>query len=533
MSKDDAIKNQTDDKVNLPSKSLKVKKNINIESNAIPTDLEEQLIKLALIYHSQGNIIEAEKSYKNIIKKGISNPIIFYNYGVILKDRSNLKKAEENILLSINLKPDFPESYFVLSEIQFRLNKFIDANKSIIKAIKINKNNYKYHYLLSSILLALKRFKDAEISLKETIILNPNHFKAHSNLSGILRKSGKLNEAEISIRHAIKLSPISPEHYFNLGNILRDKCKLNEAEISMKKAIKLKYDYPSAHNNLGNILNNLGKLNEAKMSIEESIKIKPNNKNAYWNLCALSNNILEAEENIIKCLEIDKNYLNAKLIHSALKFHQGDKSLFNELMETSHKNHPFMRTFKWVLSLPELPKLFFHRWALFDAMIKKSNKNRPFYEFGVWRGDSFKYLIKTFKKGYGFDTFQGLPEDWHHEKKGTYSAEGLIPKINGGTFIVGKFEDTLPTFFIEPRPIASIINFDADLYSSTLCALNHSKPIIDQNTILIFDEFIINNNWEEDEYKSLNEFCASNNLSYEVLALSYTTKQTAVKLIGI
>ena len=81
--------------------------------------------------------------------------------------------------------------------------------------------------------------------------------------------------------------------------------------------------------------------------------------------------------------------------------------------------------------------------------------------------------------------------------------------------------------------MASIINFDADLYSSTLCALSYSKPVIDKDTILIFDEFIINKNWEQDEYKALNEFCSNNNLTYEVLAVSYFTKQVAVKLIGI
>ena len=166
-------------------------------------------------------------------------------------------------------------------------------------------------------------------------------------------------------------------------------------------------------------------------------------------------------------------------------------------------------------------------------MIDKSKKDRPFYEFGVWRGESFKYLISTFKKGYGFDTFEGLPEDWHKTQKGSYSADGIIPKIDGGKFIEGEFEDTLPNFFAKPRPMASIINFDADLYSSTICALNYSKSVIDKYTILIFDEFIINSCWEQDEYKALNEFCSINNLTYEVLAISYMTKQVAVKLIGI
>ena len=161
-------------------------------------------------------------------------------------------------------------------------------------------------------------------------------------------------------------------------------------------------------------------------------------------------------------------------------------------------------------------------------MTKKSKQDRPFYEFGVWRGESFKYLINTFKKGYGFDTFEGLPEDWHQEKKGSYSAAGIIPHIDGGTFIAGKFEETLPIFHAKPRPMASLINFDADLYSSTLCALNYSKSVIDKDTILIFDEFIINKTWEQDEYKALNEFCSNNNLTYEVLAVSYFTMQLSL-----
>ena len=79
-------------------------------------------------------------------------------------------------------------------------------------------------------------------------------------------------------------------------------------------------------------------------------------------------------------------------------------------------------------------------------------------------------------------------------------------------------------------PQASLINFDADLYSSTICALNNTKDIIDEDTILVFDEFLMNDRWEEDEYKALEEFCNNFNFSYDVLAVSFYTKQIGVKL---
>ena len=100
-------------------------------------------------------------------------------------------------------------------------------------------------------------------------------------------------------------------------------------------------------------------------------------------------------------------------------------------------------------------------------------------------------------------------------------------------FIEGEFEKVLPRFFSKPRQKASIINFDADLYSSTICALENSKSIIDEKTILIFDEFIINENWEDDEYKALLDFCQNNNLKFEVIGISYFSKQVAIKLVGI
>ena len=88
----------------------------------------------------------------------------------------------------------------------------------------------------------------------------------------------------------------------------------------------------------------------------------------------------------------------------------------------------------------------------------------------------------------------------------------------------------MPIFFSEKRPLASLINFDADLYSSTLCALNNSVGVVDEKSILIFDEFIMNKYWEEDEYKALNEFCDNFGFSYDVLAISFWSKQVAVKL---
>jgi len=322
-----------------------------------------------------------------------------------------------------------------------------------------------------------------------------------------------------------------------LGAIYAGLSRYEEAITSYNKALALKPDYAKAHNNLGITLKELGRLDEAEASYTQAIALKPDFTEAYWNLHGIQKTIKGAEHWIDKCLEVDENYLMAKLTKAALRFYQGDRNNFDELMQSEFKQNPYMRSIAWVFSLPNLPELYFDKWCFFDAVVKKSITSKPFYEFGVWRASSFKYLLKIYKKGYGFDTFTGLPEDWdtgrNIEKKGTYTSGGNVPKLKGGEFIVGKFEDTLPVFFSESRPVASLINFDADLYSSTICALNCSKPVINKDTILVFDEFIVNESWEQDEFKALNEFCSINHCSYDVVAISFYTKQVAVKLIGI
>jgi len=63
-----------------------------------------------------------------------------------------------------------------------------------------------------------------------------------------------------------------------------------------------------------------------------------------------------------------------------------------------------------------------------------------------------------------------------------------------------------------------------------LCALNYSNKVIDEKSILILDEFLTNKNWEQDEYKALNEFCDNFSIGYDVLAVSFYSKQVAIKL---
>jgi len=321
-----------------------------------------------------------------------------------------------------------------------------------------------------------------------------------------------------------------PNVHNNLSIALKDLGLLEEAEVHICAAINKKPRFALAYNTYGTILNDKADLKGAQENLLKAIALNPTDYIPYWNLQSTVTNLDQASEILEACLQQAPGFQKGVIALAGLRAFSGDSSHFNLLKNKGFADDPMMRSIQWVLSLPNLPEVHFNRWSIFDRAVEWAAPNRTLYEFGVWMGESFRYLMRSHTKGFGFDTFLGLPEAWRTVPAGAYTSFGRVPEIDGGEFVVGEFSDTLPSFFTVKRPKAGIMNFDADLYSSTLCALTNAISVIDKETVLIFDEFIVNADWEQDEYRALNEFCAKNNFSYDVLAVSLYTKQMVCKI---
>ena len=454
-----------------------------------------------------------------------------FNLAIQYHQKNNLNEAKKIYLQILKINPNHVNAHNNLGAAYKQLGEIEKAKSCFEKVIQLNPNDIDGHNNLGLLLFELKEIQKAKSFFEKTIQLNPNYVEAHNNLGTIFKELKEFQKAKDCYERAIQLNPNYAMALYNLGIIFKQFGLSQKAVGYFEKAIEINPNYAAAYNGLGIIFEGLGNnVKKAKSCFEKALKINPNYADTYWNLHSLVSNIDEAIEILKKLIHIDNNHFNAKSMLACLEYFKGNHKNFNNLINSNNSNDSYIRSFKWVFSLPKLPKLFFNKKDFFDGVTAISDKSRPFYEFGVWNGVSFKYLINTFGRGFGFDTFAGIPEKWHDNPAGTYSSFGSIPQISGGEFIVGKFEDTLPKFFSKKRSVASLINFDADLYSSTICALNNTKDIIDEDTILVFDEFLMNDRWEEDEYKALEEFCNNFNFSYDVLAVSFYTKQIGVKL---
>jgi len=169
----------------------------------------------------------------------------------------------------------------------------------------------------------------------------------------------------------------------------------------------------------------------------------------------------------------------------------------------------------------------------FETCVPLTPENGLILEFGVRNGHSINFLANLFegRKVYGFDSFEGIPDSCGNEPAGSYSTHGNIPIVqNNVELVVGWFDKTLPIFKKNHSNSIAFMNIDCDIYSSTKTIFDELSQQIIVGTIIVFDEYIGNPTWREDEYKAFQEWVSANNATYEYISVSFYTKQVAVRI---
>jgi len=156
-------------------------------------------------------------------------------------------------------------------------------------------------------------------------------------------------------------------------------------------------------------------------------------------------------------------------------------------------------------------------------------------EFGVRTGQTINHIAKSHPDAtiYGFDSFEGLPEDWSGwiQDKGTFAGEG-IPQVNDNVrLITGWFDETLEGFLAENSGDLALAHIDSDLYSSAKTVLDALASRVKPGSIIVFNEYFNYPNWQQHEFKAFAEFCETYAVEYEYLC--WGMYEVAVKILSI
>lgn len=184
--------------------------------------------------------------------------------------------------------------------------------------------------------------------------------------------------------------------------------------------------------------------------------------------------------------------------------------------------------------LPQVQS-FDSRYALFQAILPGLRDREGLVcEFGVAGGKSINFLAGLLPdhRIYGFDSFEGLPEDWRDGVAAGAFRQDRLPTVAANvTLVPGLFDDTLPPFLAEHTGSALFLHIDCDLYSSTKTVFDLCGDRIVPGTVLCFDEFFNYPGWQEGEYRAFKEFTESRGLRWEYLGYSRRGTQLALQII--
>jgi tetratricopeptide (TPR) repeat protein len=363
---------------------------------------------------------------------------------------------------------------------------------------------------------------------------SPTSAALYFNLGVALRALGDAPRAAAAHVEAIALGLDISDAFQQLGRALADDARLDEAAAAYRRALALAPERASLLVDLGNVLADAAEGEAARACYERALALDPQSDAATLDLfAALHDDDPAAAERLLDQL------LARSPRHPAALFHRG--ALLG-LREGRAAAAPFfallpegldhLRTsFEHVVThRGPRTRLFTGGFRLLDHALAEASLPGLVIELGVRRGASLRFLAARCEGTvHGFDSFEGLPESWRGVPRGAYSTRGELPDLPSNVALhAGWFAESLPPFLAaHPGPVR-FLNVDCDLYASTRDALAVLAPRLVPGSVLVFDEYLANPGWEDDEHRALEEAAQRFDLRYEWLAFSFFSRQAAV-----
>ncbi|MEZ0316556.1 MAG: tetratricopeptide repeat protein, partial [Methylophilaceae bacterium] len=338
---------------------------------------------------------------------------------------------------------------------------------------------------------------------------------------------GHFSDTESICQEVLQADPKQAEALHLLGTIALQYGKAKEAVEFLTLAIKYNNKNPETLSNLGLAYHEQGLIAEAIKQYQRAIALVPQYINSHYNLHAAvldPDNPAAAIACLKRVLSINPRDEDARFMLAIQLSYSGHKEQAEAFFAAGPQASPHYRArldaWHYLNQKNQvLPPIMGSGIQMFTHAMRLANQEGLVLEFGVRFGTSIRVLAKMVNEVHGFDSFEGLPDEWHHEPKGSYTTKGVVPEVPANVSLhIGWFDTTLPAFLEKHEGPVRFINVDCDIYSSTKTLLELLAPRLVVGSVLVFDEYIGNEHWREDEYKAFQEAIAKYGWEYEYIA---------------
>lgn len=450
-----------------------------------------------------------------------------------------LLQADAMYREALELQPRDAHALHMLGVIALQYDDPGSAGPMLERAADIQPDSAEIRANLGYALFRLGRHEDAVGQLRAALALQPGHVLAQNNLGNALARLGRQAEAIECYRAAADAKPDDAPSHYNLGVALRVWGQLEQAAASLEAAVSLQPGFAEAHNALGALRQEAGLLEPAAASLEAALRAKPDYAEAHFNLHAVRLD-LSGVRAAIACLEravqLKPDEARYRFFLGMLLDYAGDEGAARpHLTAAQHGGEDDRaRLDGWAyLRAAGVSAMVGSPLRAFRIGLDAARREGLVLEFGVRFGVSTRQVAALAgQEVHGFDSFEGLPENWHDEPKGTYSTLGALPAVPANVRLhPGWFEDSLPRFLETHHGPVRFVNIDCDLYSSTRTVLQHLASRVAPGTVMAFDEYLGYAHWREDEFRAFQEAVREQGWRYEYLCGSFFTKQAVVRIL--
>lgn len=367
---------------------------------------------------------------------------------------------------------------------------------------------------------------------------HPRLFDALHLLGNAESDAGNQERARELLQRAIEVDPDKADAHNNLGCVLRVLGLSEEALASYEMALELAPGHASAGNNMGNVLTDMGRVEEAIEAYHRAIANNPMDRLAHFNLFISEfhdGDLKRAAATLQRSLQVNPTHSDSQFYLGMVLDKLGDRRAAARHFERVAPRHrSYLDSWEYVVSvLTPSVRLFgptcHTLWYALDCATLEGLT----MEFGVRHGTTLRFIAqRTSQPVDGFDSFEGLPEDWYSQGKGAYTTHSTLPEVPPHVRLhVGWFDNTLAEFVRQHDGPVRFLHVDCDLYSSTRTIFEHLADRIVPGTVILFDEYLMNTRWREDEFRGFQEAVALHGWRYEYIAFSLPSKQAAVRIL--
>jgi tetratricopeptide (TPR) repeat protein len=461
-------------------------------------------------------------------------------HGYELHQAGDLRGACVIYARALKLEPVNAQLLFAMGVAQQQLGDHDRALNFLGRAIK-SQPDYPEALLHRGISLANKGQMGMAIqAYRQATALKPDYFEAHFNLGNALTTTHKRHEAVASYLNALSIQSDSPVLHYNLGVAYQEQMRPSQAIEHYKTAIKISPSYAAAYSNLSVALCETGQIEAAESANDMALKLDPNLAESYFNAHAYSLQARQfhlAIESLQKACQIAPHDEKFRFFLGMLLDYTGQETAANRFLVAKSPSRAFvsdLQAWQYLKSLDPRPIMLGHGAAVFEHALGKARPDGLVMEFGVYQGTSIRQIAALTEGTVdGFDSFAGIPEAWNDEVAGSYSTEGNLPAVPQNVALhAGWFEQSIPAFLKTHSAPVRFMNIDCDLYSSTKTVLDLFEAQMGAGTVLVFDEFIGNLSWQQDEFKAFHEAAHQYGWQFEVLCFCFVTKQVAILITG-